>query len=138
MITVGQANFRYTYWGAESDYDVGTPVGAWPHDTHHYHVISHRCGYGDDILAYCREHELFHHFLADRVLRSRSHVIWSLANELEPAPQLAIPEEALVQTFQRWVRANERPIIGGADWDALKADALNLTAECERMINDSI
>jgi hypothetical protein len=30
------------------------------------------------------------------------------------------------QTFQRWLRANERPICSGLDWDGLKRDALDL------------
>lgn len=44
----------------------------------------------------------------------------------EPDPAEALFEEMAVQTFQRWMRANERPILAGVDWDALKADALTL------------
>jgi hypothetical protein len=35
-------------------------------------------------------------------------------------------EEIAAQTFQRWLRANERPIVSGVDWDRLKAEALEL------------
>jgi hypothetical protein len=53
-----------------------------------------------------------------------SHVIWSMAHRLIPDPGIAVAEEALVMTIQRWLRANERPIISGVDWDDLKRRAL--------------
>jgi hypothetical protein len=36
------------------------------------------------------------------------------------------------QTFQRWLRANERPILGGVDWDDLKRDALCMMASLQQ------
>jgi hypothetical protein len=32
----------------------------------------------------------------------------------------------LTQTFQRWLRAHERPIVADVDWDQLKARAITL------------
>ena len=104
----------------------GKMWGAYPHDNHHYHVIAHRCGYGDDIWAYAFEHEFIHSFLAQELDRGNSYVLWSLAHNQKPDPIEAMKEEVLVQTFQRWMRANERPIIGGIDWDDLKSKALGM------------
>ena len=123
-ITIGDAVVHWTPDGALTTYGDGSSYGAQPHDTHHYHVIAHRCGYGDDILAYCREHEVCHHIVAEHILGRESQVLWPLAHGYEPDQADAIAEEALTMTFQRWLRAGERPIIGGdVDWAGLKARA---------------
>jgi hypothetical protein len=108
--------------GCVSSFRDGSAWASHPHETTHYHVIAHRCGYGDDILAYCREHDFFHHFCAEYLDGSTSRILWALAHDIEPsAPAF---EEFTVQACQRWVRANERPIIGGVDWDQFKARAI--------------
>lgn len=121
--------------------DAAYSTEAYPHpDDHHYHVIAHRCGYGDDLLAYCREHELAHALVAQCIGASRpSTVLWHQARMLGPAPVgLSIFEEIAAQALQRWVRANERPILAGADWDAIKltflgyAEALGRELEVSR------
>lgn len=38
----------------------------------------------------------------------------------------SVEEEIAAQVLQRWLRANERPIVSGVDWDAMKRDALEL------------
>jgi len=55
-----------------------------------------------------------------------SHVLWALAHGHEPHPGVAVLEEMGAHTVQRWLRANERPIVGSVDWDDLKACALAL------------
>jgi hypothetical protein len=115
-------------WGARTTFPGGETVDATPHDTHHYHVISHRCGYGDDVMAYCREHEFAHAFVAERLRGAKSVVLWGLAIGQMPDRGAVTYEEVVAQAFQRWLRAHERPIISGVDWDALKADALELLA----------
>jgi len=126
-IQIGTATVEYTPDGCVTRYQDGSSYGAQPHDTHHYHVIAHRCGYGDDILAYCREHEVAHHITCEWIVGFPSHVISSLAAGQEPHQGVAVLEEMAAHTFQRWLRAGERPIIGGrVDWDALKARALAL------------
>ncbi len=100
----------------------GAVIESQPHDTHHYHVIAHRCGYGDDILAYCREHDFLHSFTEQWFYDRPSRVLWALAHgTVTPSPQY---EELVVQTCQRWLRANERPIAAGADWDGFKRSAV--------------
>jgi len=104
----------------------GTFADAIPHDTHHYHVISHRLGYGDDIMRYTLEHEFSHSFIEERLHNRPSRVLWGVAhNQMLTGPEAAY-EEMMAQAFQRWLRAGERPIVGGVDWDTLKNDALRL------------
>lgn len=126
MIRLRRVVIEPTEWGCVSRFDDGSSFGAHEHQTPHYHVISHRCGYGDDLRAYCIEHEFSHHFLAERLGGGVSPIIWALAHRETPEPGAAAIEELAVQAFQRWLRANERPIVGGTDWDALKRDALAL------------
>ena len=114
------------------------PATARAHDTAHYMEITERCGYrpvwfkdeaaarANARLAYCREHEVCHHIVAEWIMGTESRVLWPLAHGFEPDQAEAIAEEALTMTFQRWLRAGERPLIGGADWDKLKAKALEL------------
>ena len=125
-IKLAYCEIEYTETGCITRFNNGTSIEAQPHDTAHYHVISHRCGYGDNIMAYCREHEFAHSFISERFFDTESWVLRCLASNSPTSPEVAAPEEITAQTFQRWLRANERPITGGVDWDALKRDALQL------------
>lgn len=124
IVRLRSASVVYTPEGCVSRFLDGTSWGAQPHDTPHYHVIAHRCGYGADLLAYCREHEVCHHILAEWLHGRPSGVLWALAHGREVSPGEAAAEELGVHALQRWVRAAERPIVGGVDWDELKAFAL--------------
>jgi hypothetical protein len=111
-------------FGAVTHFADGTSYGAHPHDTHHYHVISHRCGYGDDIEAYCREHEACHLIVEEWLFDRPSRIIWGLAHGEPLSPVDSVYEESAAQLLQRFLRANERPMIGGVDWCGLRAFAL--------------
>lgn len=113
--------------GAFSVFDDGSSYAALPHwnDTHYY-VIAHRCGYGDDLLRYCREHEVFHHVVGEEFFGGVSPVIWALAHGGDIDPARAALEEMAVAALQRFVRAAERPIIGGVEWDRIRARCLAL------------
>ncbi len=126
IIRTPTATVAYSPDGAISTYADGASYGAQPHDTHHYHLVAHRCGYGDDVMAYAREHEVFHHLVGARFYGGPSPVLWALAHGQDVTPEAAAVEEAMVMTCQRWVRANERPIIGGVDWDGFRGQALGL------------
>lgn len=102
----------------------GTSVGAVPQATTDYHVISHRLGYEDDILAYCREHEFAHAFLEEKLHDRPSQVLWSLAHGLSVDDKTHVYEEIAAQTFQKWLRSAERPITSGVDWIQLKKEAI--------------
>jgi hypothetical protein len=123
VIQLRFASVEYTPQGCVSRFEDGTSFGAHPHDTPHYHVIAHRCGYGDDLLAYCREHEVCHHLICEWLYGAPSPILWKLAHGEELPPGYAAFEEFAAQALQRWVRANERPIIGGVDWDGIKIRA---------------
>jgi hypothetical protein len=124
---VGRAIVTFYPEGAFTTYPDGATFAAQPHATPHYQVIAHRCGYGDDLLAYCREHEVCRHLIGEALYADgRSPVLWNLAHRVPVDDREAALEEAAVMTLQRWLRADERPIIGGVDWDALKRRALAL------------
>jgi hypothetical protein len=127
VIRLRYAVLGWTPQGCTTFFEDGTEVSAWPHpDMPHYHVIAHRLGYGDDLLAYCREHEAAHLFVEERLHNRPSRVLWALAHGQRISGCDAGYEEMAAQQFQRWLRANERPIVSGVDWDGLKRDALGL------------
>jgi hypothetical protein len=131
MRTIQTPSALVTYYqdGAYSTYPDGTSYAAQPHDTADYDVIGGRCGYGrgpDARMAYAREHEVLHHLVGHWFFFGPSPVLWTLAHGLPISAQDAALEEAMVMTCQRWVRAGERPIIGGVDWDRFKREALAL------------
>jgi hypothetical protein len=143
MRTIQTPSALVTYYedGAYSTYPDGASYAAQPHDTGGYDAISERCGYLDRYarfgrsrwsarpiarLEYCREHEVFHHLVGAWFYGGPSPVLWALAHSSDVTPEAAALEEAMVMACQRWVRAGERPIIGGCDWDRFKREALAL------------
>ena len=112
--------------GCRTIYADGASWEGHAHDTPHYHVIAHRCGYGDDLAAYAFEHDACHSIVAERLgpkIRA-SAVLWPLAHGHSPDAAESLLEEFAAQALQRWLRAAERPILGGVDWDALKRETL--------------
>lgn len=97
----------------------------------HYHVIAARLGYGDDVLAYSREHDFAHLFIEECLHNRPSQVLWHVAHGSPLSGPESIYEELAAQSFQAWLRANQRPITSGVDWDALKRDALAMLDETE-------
>jgi len=121
MIRLDYCHIEWVDNGSRIVFFDGREVSAWPHpEIPHYHVISHRCGYGDDLLAYCREHELAHVLVAQELRQWSSFVLDCQAREVTPCVGLAIMEEITAQALQRWARANERPIVADFDWDAIR------------------
>jgi hypothetical protein len=137
-IPLTHATVTYTPDGCFSTFADGASYGALPHDTPDYDEITRRCGYATDFgpglpditgigrLDYCREHEVAHHLVGEAFYNGPSPILWAVAHGSEVTPQEAALEEAMVMTLQRWIRAGERPIIGGVDWGRLKARALIL------------
>lgn len=112
-------------WGALTRWPDGSQWGATPHQSPHYHALAYRMGYDGDRLAYCREHELCHHLVAEAFGR-RSHVLWSLAHGRKPTPMIAAAEESLAMNLQRYARANEHPFVDCCPWEQLKERFLKL------------
>jgi hypothetical protein len=124
-IQLAHARIERTAYGCCSTFADGAVLPSQAHWTPHYYVVSHRTGNGDDVVAYAFHRDFAHHFLAERLLGKPSPALWGAAHGKPVTPGEAAIEEAAVMTFQRWLHANERPIIGpGVDWDSLKADAL--------------
>lgn len=122
MIRTNFANVQPADWGCTVMFHCGRFCQAqhWP-DSPHYRVIAHRCGYQDDTLAYCVEHEVAH-LIFEEVLHNRpSRILWGLANGNPLTPSESAYEEIAAQSLQRFARANERPIVGGVDWDSMRA-----------------
>lgn len=113
-------------WRTVVTFPDGSTCDAVPHDTHHYHIIAHRCGYGDDIAAYCFEHEVAHALIAEWFWDGPSPVLQGVASGRMLSGKEAASEELLAQTLQRFCRAGEQPIIGGVNWGGMKREALGL------------
>lgn len=116
----------------------GREVFAMPHDTEDYAEISRRCGYGGDEAgrwAYAVDHELAHWFLARKLVGTCSaSLLAELSQHVVIPPWDAVREEALVQAFQAWCRADIRPIIGldgTPTWHSLKSEFLWLVENPE-------
>ena len=122
MIHTRFATVHPDSWGCVVTFADGTscPAQHWPDDPH-YRVIAHRCGYEDDTLRYCIEHEVAH-LVVEEVLHDRpSRVLWALAHGQPLLGADSAYEEIAAQALQRFVRANERPIVGGVALDAMRA-----------------
>jgi hypothetical protein len=125
VIRLADAELEFTDFGCTTRFDDGAHVDSIPHNTPHYCIVAARCGYGDDVMAYCREHDALHLLVSERLLQ-RNSILWSVAHGFVLRPGEAQAEEALVQLVQRYVRANEEPIIADYDWAGLKTEALEL------------
>ena len=131
MIRLRYALLSPTTQGCITLFEDGSEASSIPHNTPHYHVVAHRLGYGDNLLAYCFEHEFCHSFVEERLHDRPSQVLWAVAHGQTLSGPTSAYEEIAAQVFQRWLRANERPILSGVDWDKLKADALVLLEPAE-------
>lgn len=120
MIELRLSTIEFTDWGAVTYFHDGTSYGAHPHETPHYFVAAHRCGYEDDVLRYCQEHEVCHLVVEEWLHDRPSRILWGLAHGKPVSAFDAVYEEFAAQALQRFIRANERPMIGGVDWDALR------------------
>jgi hypothetical protein len=128
VIRLPTAEVEFTDFGCTTRFDDGAHWESFPHDTHHrYYVASHQCGYGDDILSYCRFHDAAHIFVSWRILKKPS-LLYALAHGDTVNSADGIPEEVLTQTFQKWVHANQEIIVADEDWHGLKCDFLALLA----------
>jgi hypothetical protein len=124
-IKLKYAAVSWTDYGCITRFEDGTEVECWPHETPHYRIVAARLGYGDDILAYSREHDAAHSMLAEWMFDKPSPILWGVAHAAELSGPESVGEEATVQAFQAFLRANQRPILSGLpDIDAWKAQAL--------------
>lgn len=130
MIQLDHCSIEWKSYGSRVVFPDRSETSAWPDGSAHYYVIAHRCGYEDRITAYCREHELAHALVGEEFYGWESPVLAASARKLLP-PVTAPLEEGMAQMIQRWVRANELPIIGGVDWHAIKTRFLHLVQQLD-------
>jgi hypothetical protein len=127
IIRLTHCTVSRTDFGCVTRFDDGSFVNSAFHpNDHHYYALAHRLGYEDDIHAFCVEHDFAHSFLSEKFYGKPSPILWALAHGAEP-PHPAM-EEMACQVFQRYLRANELPIVGSVDWGALKREAITLLA----------
>lgn len=117
----------------------GTRVPAAPHAEGEQFQTARRLGYGADVAAMCREHELLHTWLCERFHLPYSPTLWAVAHGQGEG---CIPvkaqheEEALVLAFQAYL--NGRP--AGPALDSLIQRGLSLEAlrnEAQTLFRDS-
>ncbi len=92
----------------------GKVVEAMPHDTAEYAATAARVGYGGDLAAMNRDHELTHHLLADALGLVESPVMRAVAFgtwQHDPCGLLQLEEEAVL-AVQRYARALKIDLIG--------------------------
>jgi hypothetical protein len=90
----------------ETVFHDGRSVTAAPEDSDEYRAKAARYGYGDDIHAMSREHEILHTFLAEKLALGSSPTLWALAHPDHDgiAPEWAqMGEESYVLAFQSYV-----------------------------------
>jgi hypothetical protein len=132
LIKLRYCEVTFLEWGAVTRFPDGAEVPAIPHDTHSYHVIADRLGYGTDVLAYCQHHEFCHHLFCQEVMNEPSYVLKTIANGGRPHKSKSVPEEICAQALQGWIMAGIRPIVGQVDWDGLRQTALRLLDDSSR------
>ena len=127
IIILKYASLEYHEHGAVTHFPDGTRYGTHPHPWDpHYHLAAHRMGYEDDLMAYAREHELAHLLIEEWLYDRPSRILWGLAHDEPLSAEEAVYEEAAAQMLQRYVRANEQPLIGSIDWRAMRRRFLEL------------
>jgi hypothetical protein len=82
----------------------GSLVFGEPHDSEQYRETARRCGYGDDTLALCRDHDPCHAILCDWLGLPDSPALRA-AIGLDADPVVAAAEEDAVLSLQRFCRA---------------------------------
>lgn len=109
----------------------GSKYGALPHDTPEYRALTERCGYGSDIWAYCRGHEIAHSVVAEYVYHAPSRVIWGCAHGKWAAPADILHEEELSVSLQAFARAGVLPgsSAPGFSWFVLRDRYLKVCDE---------
>ncbi|GEM_PF-1938985 len=104
----------------ETIFHDGTRVTAVPENSDTYREKARRYGYGEDIAALSREHEVLHTLLAERLRDTGSPALWAVAHgqQEQVAPLWEQEEEeALVLAFQSYL--NGAP--PGPELDRLRA-----------------
>ena len=115
VINLGQVQIRI-FGGQhflETVFPDGTRVPAIPQDTDEYRATAQRLGYGTDIWALCREHEIAHTLVARALGLEYSPTLWAVAHGRTVRTELPgemAAEEDLVLAYQIWCKVRGRTI----------------------------
>jgi hypothetical protein len=92
-------------------------VSAAPQTVPSYRATAERLGYGDDVWALCREHEIAHTTLLQALGLEYSPTLWAVAHgaqrAIPGAPGEMEAEEDLVLAYQRWRNVRQARAGGG-------------------------
>jgi hypothetical protein len=80
----------------------GDPIPAVPHDTEDYRARAKALGYGDDVMAMCREHEFLHSALAELLSDEGPSPTLLGVNTGKPWPHWSIEEAAVLAVQRYW------------------------------------
>lgn len=99
MIQLRHCKFELAVYGCITRFSDGSETGNWPWPDAAYLRLVQDCGHIDP-LEYCREHDLCHSFLAEKMFDRPSPILWASAHgKLVDGDY----EEKLVYYFQRFV-----------------------------------
>jgi len=122
----------------ETVYHDGSRVCAAPELNETYFAKAERYGYGRDVAALSREHEILHTFLAEKLGYGSSPTLWAVAHNHEGgvAPVWEMEEEeTMVLAFQVYLNGGpagegvRRLTDAGLDLESLRVEALALLRE---------
>jgi hypothetical protein len=96
----------------ETVFPDGSRVPAAPHDSDEYRATAASLGYGEDTWRLCREHEIAHTTLLQRLGLKYSPTLWAVAHgahgKIPNSPGEMAAEEKLVLAYQEWRMLRER------------------------------
>ncbi len=119
----------------ETCFHDGTRVTAAPDDSDEYRDKAARYGYGDDLEALSRDHEILHTFLAEALGYGASPTLWAVAHEQQGGVASyweQIEEEGWTLAFQTYLQGGppteplRRLTDAGLDLETLREDARRL------------
>lgn len=109
-IRLGDAVIRIdhvAHW-METVYEDGTRAPAAPQDTDEYRATAARLGYGTDTWRQCVEHEVLHTWVALKMGRPHSTILWNVAHGgAKRWPPGGREEEAHAMGLQRFLNTGE-------------------------------
>ena len=102
IVWFGRTRVRITATGSETTLPDGRVLPAQPQDTPAYRAQAQAIGYGDDMLAMCREHDYLHALLCQALGLPVSPALLGAINGA-PTNDLTGAEEDLVLAAQRFL-----------------------------------
>lgn len=103
MIALRHCRLRERKFGIETEFPDGSTSANWPPDDDAFMGVVRDCGFAD-ALAYIRDHDLAHAFLAEKMFDAPSPVLWSAAHGGCLGKTESLFEERFVYHWQRYAK----------------------------------